>query len=197
MPVNKPTAQESTGMPATPTANQAPPEAQKDPPAEKQDTPKVSQEAPAPGHDESSPSLGNDSEHDESSPSLANDSAKPENLTKAQESTVQDVQAQGSKIDTAAMEAVADASAETLKSAIQPQVDALWDAVKWMEDRMEIVDTDRRGELEDAARTAAQNTAKVRNGVLFKRGIILSRPRRLQARCFQSTKVWSTSKCGC
>lgn len=59
------------------------------------------------------------------------------------------------------MEAVAEASAESLKNTIQPQVDALWDAVKWMEDRMEIIDADRRAELEDAARTAAQNTAKV------------------------------------
>lgn len=68
------------------------------------------------------------------------------------------------------MQAVAEASTESLKNTIQPQVDALWDAVKWMEDRMEIIDAERRRELEDAARTAAQNTAKVnpRKRVLFK-----------------------------
>lgn len=59
------------------------------------------------------------------------------------------------------MKAVAEASTESLKNTIQPQVEALWDAVKWMEDRVEAIDAERRGELEDASRTAAQNTAKV------------------------------------
>lgn len=61
------------------------------------------------------------------------------------------------------MKAVAEASTESLKNTIQPQVEALWDAVKWMEDRMEAIDAQRRGELEDASRAAAQNTAKVKD----------------------------------
>lgn len=90
----------------------------------------------------------------------------------------ENLQAQGSKIDPAAMEAVAEASTESLKNTIQPQVDALWDAVKWVEDRMEIIDKDRRAELEDAARTAAQNTAKVNPRiVLFEEGTVCCPPR--------------------
>ena len=38
----------------------------------------------------------------------------------------------------------------------------MWDAVKWMEDRMEAIDAERKGELQEASRMAAQNTARVR-----------------------------------
>eukprot|EP00903_Cladosiphon_okamuranus_P008557 g8211.t1 len=100
-------------------------------------------------------------------PWLANGPAKEDDPPRAPENAVpelalptEDVPAERPKADTAEMEAAIEASAESLKNTIQPQVDALWDAVKWMEDRMEIIDTDRRGELEDAARVAAQNTAK-------------------------------------
>lgn len=147
-PLNKPMPQEATGISATPAANHYPP-------LEKKDMPEVRQETPT-------------SDNDESSPSLTSDSGKAEDLTRVQGSPVPDLtlgaenaQTQGPKIDAAAVKAAAEASAESLKNTIQPQVDALWDAVKWMEDRMEIIDADRRGELEEAARTAAQNTAKV------------------------------------
>lgn len=162
------TPQEATGTSATPTANQ-------EPPPEKQETPGVRQETPTPASDESSPSLASDSP------------TKAEDQTRAREPPVpdlrlgaEDLQAQGSKLDAAAVEAMAEASAESLRNTIQPQVDALWDSVKWMEDRMEIIDADRRGELEDAARTAARNTAKVspRNGVLFEDGTMFSRSQR-------------------
>lgn len=142
------------GTSAIPTANREPPGAKQDPLEEKQESPQGKQEAPA------------SEDKVNRSSSLAKDSAKGEqDPTKAQEPTVSDVTlaaedtpAERSKIDVVSMEAVA---AESLKKTIQPQVDALWDAVKWIEDRMEIIDADRRGELEDAARTAAQNTAKV------------------------------------
>lgn len=44
------------------------------------------------------------------------------------------------------------------------QVEALWDAMKWMEDRMEAIDADRREEVQEAAQAAAQNTARVSIG---------------------------------
>lgn len=47
-------------------------------------------------------------------------------------------------------------------TSVQRQVEALWDAMKWMEDRMEKIDAERREELQEASRAAAQNTAKVR-----------------------------------
>ena len=43
----------------------------------------------------------------------------------------------------------------------QQQVEALWDAVKWIEDRMEAIDAERKSEVLEASRTAAQNTARV------------------------------------
>lgn len=162
-PLNKPSPQEASETPATPAANQEPPGAKQDPSEDEQETPQAKQDVPS-------------SEHGEKSPPLADDSTKEEDPPRPQEPAVpnlalaaEDTPAEAPKVDTAAMEAAVEASAESLKSTIQPQVDALWDAVKWVEDRMEIVDTDRRGELEDAARAAAQNTAKVnpRNGVLF------------------------------
>lgn len=48
-------------------------------------------------------------------------------------------------------------------SSLQQQVEALWDAVKWMEDRVETIDVERREELQEASRVAAQNTARVRH----------------------------------
>lgn len=41
------------------------------------------------------------------------------------------------------------------------QVEALWSAVKWMEDRMQAIDVQRNGELQHACRVAAQNAAQV------------------------------------
>lgn len=40
------------------------------------------------------------------------------------------------------------------------QVEALWGAMKWMEDRMEALDTDHREEIEQAAQVAAQITTR-------------------------------------
>lgn len=101
--------------------------------------------------------------------SIAASEVTPEGLIGPDNSGVQHTSGIGedslvgdSKVDLAAVEAVAQASAASVQHAMQPQVDALWDAVKWMEDRMEAIDTERRGELEEASRTAAQNTAKVK-----------------------------------
>ncbi|CAM9243513.1 unnamed protein product, partial [Ectocarpus fasciculatus] len=100
--------------------------------------------------------------------SLAKISIKVEEPLKAEDCVVAqhprgkigDASNEAIKAEKAVMKAVAEASTESLKNTIQPQVEALWDAVKWMEDRMEAIDAERRGELEDASRTAAQNTAK-------------------------------------
>lgn len=112
---------------------------------------------------------------------LAEDSAKAEDPEKKKHSVVPDLTldakgllAQGPKDDMAAIGAVVEASAESLKREIQPQVDALWDAVKWVEDRMELIDTDSRRELEDASRTTAENTAKVsvrKDGTIWRDGL--------------------------
>ncbi|CAM9160584.1 unnamed protein product, partial [Hapterophycus canaliculatus] len=104
----------------------------------------------------------------EPNPSMTAREVKAEGPAKPESSAVHhasgidgDFIVQDSKVDSAEMEEVAQASAVSVKNAIQPQVDALWDAVKWMEDRMEAIDAERRGELEEASRTAAQNAAKV------------------------------------
>lgn len=55
----------------------------------------------------------------------------------------------------------AEEMASSCASSIQRQVEALWDAVKWMEDRMEVIDAERRDELREASRAAAENTARV------------------------------------
>ncbi|CAN0270172.1 unnamed protein product [Ascophyllum nodosum] len=44
---------------------------------------------------------------------------------------------------------------------VQQQLESLWDAMKWVEDRVEVADAQRREELQKASRTAAQNTARV------------------------------------
>lgn len=105
----------------------------------------------------------------ESDPSVAANEVKAEATAQPDSSAIQHTSVSGenslvqdSKVDSAVIESVAQASAASAKEAIQPQVDALWDAVKWMEDRMEAIDAERRGELEEASRTAAQNTAKVK-----------------------------------
>lgn len=136
------------------TANQEPPAASKGPMKEKQDTPDMNQESQT-------------AEQEKLAPSSAGDSMKLDPL-KARDVTVpdstlvtEDLLVQQSKTDTAAMQTVAKAAAESLKNEMQPQVDALWDAVKWMEDHIETIDADRRDGLENASRVAAQNTAKV------------------------------------
>ena len=49
---------------------------------------------------------------------------------------------------------------------VQQQLESLWDAMKWVEDRVEVADAQRREELQKASRTAAQNTARVRCATL-------------------------------
>lgn len=135
--------------------------AHQEPPGERQESSEVRLE-PLKVAQEALPKQG------ETTSSLATDSSKAEDLAKEQGPVVPDLTlvAEGllvpsPKNDAAAIGAAVEASAESLKSEIQPQVDALWDAVKWVEDRMELIDADRRRELEDASRTAAENTAKV------------------------------------
>lgn len=67
--------------------------------------------------------------------------------------------AESSIAETAATQEVASLSISS--SSVQRQVEALWDAIKWMEDRMEVIDKERRGELLEASRIAAKNSAKV------------------------------------
>lgn len=120
------------------TLNQEPPAAKKELSELKQDAPDTKQGPPT-------------TEQEKNTPPSAENSVHAEDPLKAQHS----------KTDTAAMQTVAKTAAESLKNEMQPQVDALWDAVKWMEDHMEAIDADRRQELEDASRAAARNTAKV------------------------------------
>lgn len=136
-------------------ADQQPPAAKSEPSDVKQNAPDVNQESPAP-------------EQEKLTPPSAGDSVNADDLMKARDSVVVDstlvaekLLVQGPKTDRAAMQTVAKAAVESLKYDMQPQVDALWDAVKWMEDHMEAIDADRRQELEDASSVAAQNTAKV------------------------------------
>ncbi len=137
------------------TARQRPPGARKKPSEVKQEPLGLTQEALAKQEEPPSP--------------LIEDSAKAGDPANKQPGPVvpdltlaaEGFPPQGPKDDTAAIGAAVEASAESLKKEIQPQVDALWDAVKWVEDRMELIDADRTRELEDASRTAAENTAKV------------------------------------
>ncbi|CBN73819.1 hypothetical protein Esi_0007_0108 [Ectocarpus siliculosus] len=141
---------------AAAAAQQEPSEAKRGP-AEEQEGPQETKKEPSPPEQEGSIR------------SFPKVSIKVEEPLKAEDCVVAqhprgeigDASNEALRAEKAVMKAVAEASTESLKNTIHPQVEALWDAVKWMEDRMEAIDAERRGELEDASRTAAQNTAKV------------------------------------
>lgn len=83
----------------------------------------------------------------------------PPTLSEPNPSVTETPAAENSVVESVATLAPSDSSPDA--SSVQRQVEALWDAVKWMEDRMEAIDVDRRRELQEASRDAAHNTARV------------------------------------